>query len=441
VLLSRLALVCWLALLSAGACGDSSTVSDGSVDSGLDARLDTGPDSGDTGRDTAVIDSGRDTTVEPTTWVALEGIPGGCVIERAENPETVYPNAWEPCPDAPEGCIRLADTPGRLRAADSGGDFLGGVGYFSLVVGEGIGPDYPRIVTVAATDGRVFGAWRAPGFDGSTICQTGPLAMSSGVTAGVHSVRWDADMTLDTIFRSPMGELSVSSTTYATLDSSALPGSNMIQRVAVSEVGLAAEVQPGGFILYFEGESQRRLSGLTSPVPGLPQAVQLVGGHVLWQAWGSTVRVAHASLTDPEEVFIEVDGGDLRGFAADEEWMAWQQLYDLQPDGTFGRVELWASPYARQPADLRPTLVTTLVNREPQARMGEGTYGFLSSRTPNRYTFIRLADGERRILESEAFGGFADSPVALSATAVMVRGTHDGTSELRVYQLDSLPLE
>jgi len=428
-------------LICACACGDTSATGDGAVESGIDARLDTRPDSRDTGRDTRVVDSGRDTAAEETRWIPLEGIPDGCVLERAENPETVYPNVWEPCPDAPEGCIRLADTPGRLRAADDVGDLDEDVGYFSLVVGEAVGVGFPRIVTLMTTDGRTIAAWRGPGLLESGVCQVGTVAVNEGHAAvalriGVPGIAEETQIIVGALEPA-------SSTTEATwvLDDSVLPGSADIQNFAITSLGLTAEVQPGGFILYFEDETQRRLSGLTSPVPGLPQSVQLVGGHLLWSAWGSTVRVAHASLTDPEEVFLETDGGDLRGFGADEEWMAWQQLYDPQPDGTFGRVELWASPYARQPEDLAPTLVTTLPNREPQARMGGGVYGFLSSRTPDRYTFIRLGDGERRVLESDAFAGFSSSPVALATTAVMVRGTHEGTSELRVYQLASLPLE
>ena len=412
---------------------------DAGIDMGVDAGR--GPGDLDAGNDGGAVDAGVDAGREMTRWVPLEGLPPECEIQRAENPETLLDNRWEVCPDS-IGCVRLVDDPRFVRTpAPVSRGFSGGVAYFQIV--EGYSPYDPllgeRIVVLAGTDGSVLGGWKGPPLGGDVVCQVDPLTVGDGQAAfGVSVFDTETMLNKRPLFRAPLAEIGSANVPYKVLDESDLPGWNVVQSLEVSPTTLVADVRPGGFLYVFEGTDRDRLGGVSSTINGVPQNVFLVGDHVLWEDWGSKVRVAHGSLAEPESVFVELSGAnDVHGFSTDGIDMAWQQLYDKQPDGTYARIELWTAPYVRDPADLAPRMVTSLAERQPEVVHSDGVYAFLFADLPDRYALYDLADGRRRVLTMpDRFGGRA--PVSVSRDEVLIRGTR---GRLRRYSLSSLPYE
>src|SRR5690606_40447094 len=97
-------LACVGGLLSLSSCG---SVGDGAADAGAreagrDASVKT-----DAGRDAGGDSGSRDSGAVEPEWIPLEGLPAGCELSMAADPESMAgPLRFEPCPDMP-GCRQL----------------------------------------------------------------------------------------------------------------------------------------------------------------------------------------------------------------------------------------------------------------------------------------------------------------------------------------------
>lgn len=152
---------------------------------------------------------------------------------------------------------------------------------------------------------------------------------------------------------------------------------------------------------------------------GLPQNVDVVGEHVLWEDWADLVRLAHADPTTTASLFRRVDPGDLKGFRTDGVEMVWMEGYDRQPDGAYARLELWASPYARDPSALAPHLVRTMGQRGVPI-YGDGWYLMLRS-DPRRLEIVDTADGSLREWAQATEHYASENELLLSARGGLVR--------------------
>src|SRR5690606_3191102 len=112
------------------------SVGDGAADAGAreagqDAAMET-----DAGRDAGVDSGPHDAGAVEPEWLPLEGLPAGCELSMAADPESMAgPLRFEPCPDM-AGCRQLVvdwttREPPRLKVTQGAHD--GAHGYFTFV--------------------------------------------------------------------------------------------------------------------------------------------------------------------------------------------------------------------------------------------------------------------------------------------------------------------
>src|SRR5690606_9763919 len=152
-------LACVGGLLSLSSCG---SVGDGAADAGAreagrDASVKT-----DAGRDAGVDSGPHDAGAVEPEWIPLEGLPAGCELSMAADPESkAGPLRFEPCPDM-AGCRQLVvDWTSRQepRFAAVSGAYRGEHGYFVFVRGAEL--DWLWAV-IAREDGQVLAVIRYP---------------------------------------------------------------------------------------------------------------------------------------------------------------------------------------------------------------------------------------------------------------------------------------
>jgi len=126
------------------------------------------------------------------------------------------------------------------------------------------------------------------------------------------------------------------------------------------------------------------------------------------------VRLAHGTWSTESEVFYDIPGVDLVGFATDGHDFVWVQGYDYGDSG-YGRMELWMAPYTNDKDLLTPRRVAEFENN-PRGRLGAGTYA-TSYFSGSTYVIrlYSLADGSRR--DWRVPDGFAIDGDALWVTA------------------------
>ena len=214
-----------------------------------------------------------------------------------------------------------------------------------------------------------------------------------------------------------------------------------VQHLAVSDTTVAAEIQPGGFILVFEGGAMRQLGGALDPVVrAIPQNVHVVGTQVLWEDWDATVRVASGSISQAAAPFIDVDAVDVKSFRADGVDLAWMQAYDRQPDGSYARVELWSSPHAPDPGSLSPRLVREMPVRT-QARLGVGVYAILRPDPRRHIELYDLADGRHRVYMPPETTGVLELPLYITSSEMLLIIGRPGGSALWRVDITRLPYD
>lgn len=435
-----------LGLLLLGSCSGNGSSPDAGADAGMDAgrdggRRDLGIDSGrDAGTDARVADAGladmglRDGgPPEPAGWVPLPGLPAGCVIERAEHPETVYSPSWLPCEGA-DGCQRLAPPePGTLRVfGRTEGWHDGERGYFMAI--QGGERDGRRILLLADTEGRTLAAWSGPNDLDDGVCSASSVEVRDGHAAMLVRVSIDGERQ-GRLYFGPIDVIGRLAEPAVVLGPDVVGTSNVLQRMAVSATTVAMELQPAGIVVVVEGERMDLLRP-TASVPGIPQVPIVVGQNVLWSAYGSPVTIAHGGMDRPAELFYGSPGADVVGFDTDGIGVAWVQLYaDLGPDG-LPRRELWTASYVEDPADLRPRRLLPFADVE-RGVVGGGVYAsrrVAPDGSIQRLLLHDLADGNQRTFTAPRGYAILENPIYVTTDELLVMG-NDG-EHVTLFRID-----
>ncbi len=396
-------IACGLWLSGCGCADGEPTHHDAGRDTGASrSEADTNPradhDAGPTGQPDAGQQAGGDEDDAVVEWQPLPGLPEGCIIEQATNPDTLLAIEWVPCRDGSTGCRELAPDPRFQRVTLD-------IGYrdetrecFALVQALRSDALQRPIKVIACTDAGVVGAWRTPPPSMPGVCQLWPLGVGAGAFAFATNAIVADSVPQDRLFHaSLLGTDGVGP--GITLFEGARARSASPERIAVSATTAAAEIHPGGYVVVLEGDTVEPLEPPAREVAGTAQNLHVVGRHVLWEAWGSRIRLLHGAQGESTAVYHARDSGDVRGFATDGRDLAWVEGYDRPctygcPE-PYGRVELWTAHYERDPSDLAPRRVRELSARIAKARVGGGFYGHTDYTDWHRVVLYRLSDGRR----------------------------------------------
>lgn len=439
-----LALLVWLASCScrqtaapdAGDAGDAGDAARDSVSGEpRDASLDLGRDSsGDTAADTS-LDAGP---IGEAGWVPMPGYPEGCSIERATRPEVLFEPLWLSCG---AGCQYLAPEPRFQRTFDTVGWHDGTQWWFVVIQSSDA---QHREVIFAPDDGLAIAAWRGPGPRHPGVCQIGPTALADNAAAFGVRVLGEGLPDQFRLYHASLDDIGHVTAPVAIRDPSMGVGSRGVQDLSVSRTTVAAEVQPAGVVIVFEGGASRILGGLASAVPGNPQHVRVVGRTVWWEEWSYPISLVTGSLAQEATYFRRTVPDDVLVLGVDDGQMAWLEGYGwVAPTLPHERTELWTAAYTDDPAALAPRLLREVDSWGP-AVLGGGVYAFYTSDVGGANVRIELydiADGRRRVFRSPEGVGVADRPLAITADEMLLKGRFEGVPTLFRITLASIPYD
>jgi hypothetical protein len=420
---------------------DDQHVADASVrDAGHDAgRRDAGIRDAGPPRPDAGFDAGPP---DPVGWVQLPGFPDGCVIERAEHPEMLFDSEWTSCGT---GCQKLSPDPRFLRSVDRDVGYFDGSRFWFFLVQQRFGDiEGHYIVVLAASDGSVAGAWRAPNLDDPGMCMLFPLGVGDGhAVFGVQvgdRVDWPR---ASPIYHASLDAIGSVERPIATLTEAEVGGS-LPQRVGVSASTVVLEVQPRGSIFAIEGGEIHLIGGLGTAMPGLPQETQLVGRTAYWEDWGEVhVRAAFGRVGDAPGLLREVEPDAVRWFQVDETSFSWIEARRLVKLGEYEVVELWTAPYTADAGALEPRLVRPIDRFMHDTRAGGGHYAQLTVRRTQRIiTVYDLVDGRRRDFVPEGGRPVFNRPLAIGPDQMLIQVSWDDAvpgRALTIVDLSTLP--
>lgn len=135
---------------------------------------------------------------------------------------------------------------------------------------------------------------------------------------------------------------------------------------------------------------------------------------------------------------IRTDGTDL----------VWAQMYDYQRPYVYGRVELWASPFATQASELAPRYVTDLPYYFVVTNLYFGARRAALVQSTQLVTIYSINDG--RVVgvllppsDTEWRGDFIQYMAAdeLAISPLLMRSLYPTSSTIRFVRYDSLPPE
>lgn len=409
-----------------------------------DASVDGGPgDAGhDAGRDGGATDGGSDAgaDAEPwdggpddPSWVRLPGLPEECPIERAEYPERIWSIRWVPCTNAAgdeiPGCTT---TPTRSSGFTGAWNDEGEV-WLRMIGGDALGEG--RIVGIGNVDGRVVAAWREPPRsldDPSIFCLVTARAVGGGRAAFVAQFANSNDMSESRAWLYMGTPDSIGSTTDPVHEfpASFVPRDRTIIDLWISEELLALQASPDGSLYSYRDGEWATLTG-RGTVEGLPQNVDLVGDHLLWEAWRGVddVRLVHARWGEAASVWRDIGPSDTKGSGTDGLDIGWFDAHDRQSDGSYGRTELWTAPYRRDLENVEPRLVRVVDERCNEAAVGGGWIACRRiSGGPQRVEVYSLRDGSRRTFVAPG-GTVLEDPYYARERDIMFPGA--GTEAVR----------
>lgn len=398
---------------------------DAGHDAGRDAGVDAGPrDAASPGDDAGPIDGGP---MDPG-WVRLPGLPDECPIERATYPERLWDTTWEPCVDG-SGAVVEECSVGRGRLTHITDAWQDGQTWLYMLGGDALGTG--RIVGLAPLEGPLVAAWREPQriLGDDIYCAVTALAVGGGRAAFIAQFSDSSDMSRSRAWLYVATPSSIGTATEPVHEFPAgfVARDRSIHDLWVSDVLVAIQSSPDGSLYTYRDGEWAILTGLGT-VPGLPQNVALVGDNLLWEAWVGLddVRLVHARWGEPAAVWRDISPGDTKGFGTDGVDLAWFENHDRQPDGTYGRVELWTAGYRRDIESAVPALVRTV---EGQRSNGPAVGGgwvarFVRGPPPTwvaRVEVFSLRDGTRRTFISPS-GVVTDEPFSATDRAIMFKG-------------------
>lgn len=272
-------------------------------------------------------------------WRPLEGLPEGCLIEVAERPAEITPPAPVGCGD---GCLRWGL--GRYWSAterDGGAAGAGPAGAVVAIAGAAGPGTGAFIVGLYETSLRemLFAVRYVPWAPTSPIiCQPQAYAGSRtgyALIAG-YGVGDDVHDAQDSVYAGSYGDLPGPPVHIVT--EPLVGGGSWTQRVAVSDRGVAWEIQPSGIV-------QAIIDGTFVEVgSGAVASTRLVGDHLLYEDGAG--RLWHWTPETGSEVYLDIFPSYT--FAADDADLVWWFRE---------RAELWTTTLARTPAGVSPALV------------------------------------------------------------------------------------
>lgn len=168
----------------------------------------------------------------------------------------------------------------------------------------------------------------------------------------------------------------------------------------------------------------------TALSPGLLIPVRLVGDRIYFERWlGSEgpVLVTTGTIDDGPTDLIDVRPGDVQRFYTDGVTMAWLQGYDY--DGAtrrYDRLELWTSPIASRPEDLRARRVRDF----PGLHAGNVGGHWYAIRAGFAMDVYDLNDGSRRHWEPPDGNNVLEAPLYVTDDEILV------TSSRNAYRID-----
>lgn len=416
---------------------------------------DTGPRVRDVGpRDAGPRDAGPPDTGPPrdsgaTAWIQLPGGAAGCEIEMATNPRTLVPPLrFEPCPDKPACRQLVAAWPPNgagqriMMGVGETGYHDGDIGYF--VFGrprDGVrDPDlYWQLIASDAGDIVAVFAGRR----GSEPCTLAAIDIGEGHFAlEVLSTRDLSAWILGGELRDPIGSIRE----IAYLDSTILAGASInYVRVGAQQI----VVENTGYHIYRVGwdGTVRRVERGGSPVDA--NHPNVVGTSIVFEHFGMQNEILISdSGGEPVPLVLPPEPGAEPSVIdrTDGRTLAWKVGYDGGPL-RFARVELWASPWATRPDDLRPIRLAEM--SQPIANAGVlGAFGHAAAfdGDPTIIRLFRATDGRETTLRAPpglVWNGFVSfiGPREVLAAAGPDDGNPSGPHQTAVQLIDYTALE
>jgi hypothetical protein len=277
---------------------------------------------------------------------------------------------------------------------------------FTVVEGNAALPTLvANIITViASAEGEVFGAWRGSASgDRTKLARVGFVGGGNGWVGfdmPAHRATPDGNFATydERLYHAPLSALSGPLDPILRLAPPVVSVAGGPQFVVASDTTWASEMPLRGQVLVVEHGVAHWLGGPGSATPATPQQVMVQGRDVYWMDFFESypgVRLAHGTWSTESEVFYDIPGVDLVGFATDGHDFAWVQGYDYG-DAGYSRMELWTAPYTNDKSALAPRKVSDFVST-PRGELGAGTYvtGYLSGST-YVVRLYALADGSKR---------------------------------------------
>ncbi|NOY92010.1 MAG: hypothetical protein GXP55_12505, partial [Deltaproteobacteria bacterium] len=371
-------------------------------DTSIDARTDARTDAPADARADAGAGLDADWLGCDPGWTPMPGLDADLTVYYATNPSCLLPIAWESCGT---GCQRLVDDPRFQRSITPGMGWTDGERHLFTVVGgpaHVVHANQPAITVIASAEGDVLGAWRGTAFgDRRSLARIGSVGGGDG-WVGIEMVadRFTADGNFATyderLYHAPLSALSGPLEPILRLAPPVVSVSDIPQFVVASDTTWASEVQPRAEVLVVEHGVAHWLGGRGSATPATPQGVTLVGRDVYWMDFFESypgVRLAHGTWSTESEVFYDIPGVDLVGFATDGHDFAWVQGYDYG-DAGYSRMELWTARYTNDKNGLLPRKVADGYDGSLAGAVGQGVY---STMGPDRMMEVyMLADGQKR---------------------------------------------
>ena len=334
-------------------------------------------------------------TYEDPVWASIGEI-GPCKVQRITNPEKVEPPvSWTSCgPGCEDGELQawgILTGPWILTSNARG---TGGKAQVAFHLTRSRVGDGPNLALLVDRDGNLLQAVRTDISEGEGYCTVSSVG-TWGDLFGVTMARLH-DGTIDDVF-------------VAMLPVAGDEG------IRVSSVGLQPQLAQsmilGDEMAVWHMGFSNAISAVDIPALGdarhvVPPAAAPVGSRSLGSGCGSIFLLEEMAVLGDEflpritytdaksssaQVYLSEPGVGYATIECADSHVAFLRGTGQQEEATrFDKVEVWASPFATDPADLRPVLIdelpsgTFLVNGGGIAGGGYGRYGFTETRSSLR---------------------------------------------------------